>query len=65
MNITNYTRFNPDKDAIIPICDNEYFEDDIVGRFVKFVELASAKRRWRKTSVSSPMPSVAKVPRVR
>lgn len=23
----------------IPICDDEYFEDDIVGRFVKFVEV--------------------------
>lgn len=30
--------FFPDKDNIIPICDDEYFEDDIVGRFVKFVE---------------------------
>ena len=28
----------PDTDNIIPICDDEYFEDDIVGRFVKFVE---------------------------
>ena len=35
-----YVKFLPDKDAIIPICDDEYFEDDIVGRFVKFVEAA-------------------------
>ena len=28
----------PDKDNIIPICDDEYFEDDIVGRFVEFVK---------------------------
>lgn len=35
---SQYTDFQPDKDAIIPICDDEYFEDDIVGRFVKFVE---------------------------
>ena len=34
--ITNY--FSPDKDDIIPICDDEYFDDDITGRFVKFVE---------------------------
>lgn len=27
-----------DKDNIIPICDDEYFDDDIVGRFVKFIE---------------------------
>lgn len=30
--------YAPDKDNIIPICDDEYFEDDIVGLFVKFVK---------------------------
>lgn len=35
---SKYTRFKPDKDGIIPICDDEYFEDDIVGCFVKFLE---------------------------
>ena len=39
-NASNYITFRPDKDGIIPICDDEYFEDDIVGRFVKFVEVA-------------------------
>ena len=34
-----YSTFEPDKDAIIPICDDEYFEDDIVGRFVEFVKI--------------------------
>ena len=29
-----------DKDNIIPICDDEYFEDDIVGRFVEFIRKA-------------------------
>ena len=33
-----YKTFPADKDNIIPICDDEYFEDDIVGRFVKFLE---------------------------
>lgn len=28
----------PDKDNIIPICDDDYFDDDITGRFVKWVE---------------------------
>ena len=37
-NPANYKRFQPDKDAIIPISSDEYFEDDIVGRFVSFVE---------------------------
>ena len=40
---SKYTTFLPDKDAIIPICDDEYFEDDIVGRFVKFVEVTFGK----------------------
>ena len=31
--------FTPDEDGIIPICDDEYFADDIVGKFVEFVEL--------------------------
>ena len=34
-----YITFPVDKDNIIPICDDEYFEDDIVGRFVKFIEV--------------------------
>jgi len=33
-----YTTFQPDKDAILPICDDDYFEDDIMGRFVQWVE---------------------------
>ena len=38
-----YSSFLPDKDAIIPICDDEYFEDDIAGRFIKFVEVVYGK----------------------
>ncbi|MBP6491450.1 MAG: BREX-1 system adenine-specific DNA-methyltransferase PglX [Clostridia bacterium] len=33
-----YHSYPADKDNIIPICDDDYFEDDIVGRFVKFIE---------------------------
>jgi len=33
-----YITFKADKDSIIPICDDEYFTDDIVGRFIRFVE---------------------------
>lgn len=36
---SKYKTFIPDKDNIIPICDDEYFEDDIVGKFVTFVEV--------------------------
>ena len=36
-------RFRVDVDNIIPICDDEYFEDDIVGRFVKFIEIVYGK----------------------
>lgn len=34
---SKYSSFIPDKDGIIPICDDEYFEDDIVVRFVDFI----------------------------
>ena len=40
---SKYPSFPADKDNIIPICDDEYFEDDIVGRFVKFVEVVYGK----------------------
>ncbi len=33
-----YRTFPADKDNIIPICDDEYFDDDISGRFVDFVK---------------------------
>ena len=36
---SKYVKFPADQDNIIPICDDEYFEDDILGRFVKFVEV--------------------------
>lgn len=35
---SKYTSFAADKDNIIPICDDEYFADDIVGRFMEFVK---------------------------
>ena len=35
---SRYASFAADKDNIIPICDDEYFEDDIVGLFVEFVK---------------------------
>ena len=40
---SNYKAYIPDKDAIIPICDDEYFDDDIVNRFISFIELAYGK----------------------
>lgn len=35
---SNSVTFMPDDDNVIPITDEEYFGDDIVGRFVAFVE---------------------------
>ena len=32
--------FMPDADNVIPVTDEEYFEDDIVGRFVEFMRVA-------------------------
>lgn len=40
---TKYRTFIPDDDNIIPICDDEYFEDDLTGRFVQFVETVYGK----------------------
>ncbi|BDZ68767.1 BREX-1 system adenine-specific DNA-methyltransferase PglX [Methanobacterium ferruginis] len=37
---SKYSKFIPDDDNIIPILDTEYFEDDIVGKFVEFVKFA-------------------------
>ena len=35
---SRYTTFIPVKDNIIPICDDEYFENDMTALFVKWVE---------------------------
>lgn len=40
---SKYSTFKADGDNIIPICDDEYFDDDIVGRFIKFVETVYGK----------------------
>ena len=42
---SSYRTYAPDKDAIIPICDDEYFDDDIVGRFVKFVSVTFGEQK--------------------
>jgi type II restriction/modification system DNA methylase subunit YeeA len=34
---SKYKTFLPDEDNCIPVTDEEYFKDDIVGRFVEFV----------------------------
>lgn len=36
---SRYKTFIPDEDNCIPITDEEYFSDDIVGRFVEFVKI--------------------------
>lgn len=40
---STYQTFPADWDNIIPICDDEYFDDDITGLFVKFVETVYGK----------------------
>ena len=42
-NLENYSSFTPDDDNIIPVLDTEYFEDDIVGRFIEFVKIVWGK----------------------
>ena len=36
---SKYSTFIPDADNVLPITDEEYFTDDIVGRFVEFVKV--------------------------
>lgn len=40
-----YKKFKPDEDNIIPICDDEYFSDDIVARFVSFVAVVYGEKQ--------------------
>ena len=40
---SKYKTIIPDQDNIIPICDDDYFDDDITGRFVKWVETVYGK----------------------
>lgn len=36
---SKYSTFIPDGDNVIPITDDEYFEDDIVGRFISWLKV--------------------------
>jgi len=36
--INNYRSYLPDKDNILPITDEEYFQDDIVSRLIEFIK---------------------------
>ncbi|MBU8697658.1 BREX-1 system adenine-specific DNA-methyltransferase PglX [Bacillus pumilus] len=38
-NEKNYKTYKPDKDNIIPILSNQYFEDDVVNRLVDFIKI--------------------------
>ena len=39
-----YKTFPADRDAIIPITDESYFEDDIVGRFEEFIKIVYGEK---------------------
>lgn len=39
-----YLAFAPDRDNIIPICDEEYFSDDIVSRFCEWVKIVYGEK---------------------
>ncbi|MDD6448763.1 MAG: BREX-1 system adenine-specific DNA-methyltransferase PglX [Lachnospiraceae bacterium] len=41
---SKYQTFNPDADNVIPITDEEYLDDDIVGRFVRFVKVVYGEK---------------------
>ena len=39
MSDSSHVTFMPDENNVLPICDDEYFSDDIVGRFIEFVRV--------------------------
>ncbi|MCK6622789.1 MAG: BREX-1 system adenine-specific DNA-methyltransferase PglX [Calditrichaceae bacterium] len=39
-------RFSPDKDNIIPILEDEYFSDDVVGRFKEFLKVSFGEEHF-------------------
>ena len=43
VNEEDFVDYLPDIDGIIPITDDEYFNDDIVNRFEEFLEIAFSK----------------------
>lgn len=51
-----YSIFIPDKDNIIPICDEEYFSDDIVSRFCEWVKIVYGEK-----SLETNLDFIAKV----
>ena len=46
--ISQYNTFLPDEDAIIPITDEEYFDDDIVTRFIEFIRIVYGEKSLEK-----------------
>lgn len=40
---SKYKTIIPDKDNILPICDDDYFEDDLTAKFINFVEVVYGK----------------------
>lgn len=40
---SKYQTIIPDADNILPICDDEYFDEDLLGKIVKFVEVVYGK----------------------
>ena len=40
---SKYKTIIPDTDNILPICDDEYFDDDLLGKIVNFVEVVYGK----------------------
>lgn len=44
---SKYPSFRPDEDDIIPICDDEYFEDDIVGRLCTWLKTVYGEEHYQ------------------
>jgi hypothetical protein len=45
---SNECAFLPDEDNIIPVLDDEWFEDDVVGRFYQFLKVTFGEKNFTK-----------------
>lgn len=46
--VENYATYNPDRDNIIPITDEEYFEDDVVGKLCKWIRIVFGDNNYER-----------------
>jgi type II restriction/modification system DNA methylase subunit YeeA len=64
---SKYQTFKPNESGIIPICKDEYFDDDIVTRFIEFLKVAFGEENLEENLqfIADALPGRSKDPRER